>query len=298
MTAPSRRRLLPRQRAEPRLRRRLPAHARRSGPLRARRLQRPAGGAGLAAVSLRDYVTSSTFGVDVMENWQSEYLQFFLFIFATVWLVQLGSNGVEGAGQGGQGDATRSRRSAGTPSDDSPAWAKVGGWRTALLLAVARAADGRSVPADLGRLVDRRLGRLQQRAAGRPRGPGQLRSATSARPTSGTGPSRTGSRRCSRSARWRSSRSTCASAAPPESKPVGGAARVDRSDRLTGSDAARRGRARRGRRPRAASRSAAPRPRPRRRPRCARRHPRRQRRQDAAAVRRRRTGRRRRCAPR
>ena len=26
-----------------------------------------------------------------MENWQSEYLQFFLYVFATVWLVQHGS---------------------------------------------------------------------------------------------------------------------------------------------------------------------------------------------------------------
>ena len=33
---------------------------------------------GLPTVSVLDYVTSSSFGVDVMENWQSEYLQFFL----------------------------------------------------------------------------------------------------------------------------------------------------------------------------------------------------------------------------
>src|SRR3954462_9973860 len=47
--------------------------------------------AGLEPISLLSFVTSSTFGVDVMENWQSEYLQFFLSVFATVWLVQLGS---------------------------------------------------------------------------------------------------------------------------------------------------------------------------------------------------------------
>ena len=47
---------------------------------------------GLEPVSLLEYVTSSSFGVDVMENWQSEYLQFFLYIFATVWLVQRGSS--------------------------------------------------------------------------------------------------------------------------------------------------------------------------------------------------------------
>ena len=43
------------------------------------------------AVSLVRYVTSSEYGVDVLENWQSEYLQFTLFILATVWLLQRGS---------------------------------------------------------------------------------------------------------------------------------------------------------------------------------------------------------------
>jgi Domain of unknown function (DUF6766) len=36
-------------------------------------------------------VTSSSFGQAVMENWQSEYLQFTLFMLATVWLLQRGS---------------------------------------------------------------------------------------------------------------------------------------------------------------------------------------------------------------
>jgi hypothetical protein len=42
-------------------------------------------------VSLAHYLTSSQFAVDVAENWQSEFLQFFLYIFVTVWLVQRGS---------------------------------------------------------------------------------------------------------------------------------------------------------------------------------------------------------------
>lgn len=46
---------------------------------------------GGATVSLLDYLTSSDFAVDTAENWQSEYLQFLLYIFATVWLVQRGS---------------------------------------------------------------------------------------------------------------------------------------------------------------------------------------------------------------
>jgi hypothetical protein len=45
----------------------------------------------LAEVTYWRYVTSSSFATDVAENWQSEYLQFFLFIWATVWLVQRGS---------------------------------------------------------------------------------------------------------------------------------------------------------------------------------------------------------------
>jgi hypothetical protein len=46
---------------------------------------------GLEPVTLGRYLTSADFMVDVAENWQSEYLQFFLFIMLTVWLVQKGS---------------------------------------------------------------------------------------------------------------------------------------------------------------------------------------------------------------
>jgi hypothetical protein len=41
--------------------------------------------------SFWSYVISPDFGQAVMENWQSEYLQFTLFIVATVWFVQKGS---------------------------------------------------------------------------------------------------------------------------------------------------------------------------------------------------------------
>jgi hypothetical protein len=44
------------------------------------------------AVPFWSYVASSSFGVDVLENWQSEFLQFAAFIAATVWLVQRGSS--------------------------------------------------------------------------------------------------------------------------------------------------------------------------------------------------------------
>jgi len=43
-------------------------------------------------LSWRAYVLSPDFGGSVLENWQSEFLQFALFVLATVWLVQKGSN--------------------------------------------------------------------------------------------------------------------------------------------------------------------------------------------------------------
>ena len=46
---------------------------------------------GAAPVSWTTYLTSSGFGADVAENCQSEYLQFALYILATVHLVQRGS---------------------------------------------------------------------------------------------------------------------------------------------------------------------------------------------------------------
>jgi hypothetical protein len=86
---------------------------------------------GLEPVSLLDYLTSSSFGVDVMENWQSEYLQFFLYIFATVWLVQRGSS--ESKRPGEEGPESDEDQKVGRHADgDSPAWARIGGWRTAV----------------------------------------------------------------------------------------------------------------------------------------------------------------------
>jgi hypothetical protein len=86
---------------------------------------------GLEPVSLLDYVTSSSFGVDVMENWQSEYLQFFLYIFATVWLVQRGSS--ESKKPGEEGPESDKEQQIGRHADeDSPLWARTGGLRTAV----------------------------------------------------------------------------------------------------------------------------------------------------------------------
>ena len=85
--------------------------------------------AGLPTVSFLDYVTSSSFGVDVMENWQSEYLQFFLYIFATVWLIQLGSSESKEPDKVGT-ESDEEQQVGRRATTDSPEWARVGGWRT------------------------------------------------------------------------------------------------------------------------------------------------------------------------
>jgi hypothetical protein len=86
---------------------------------------------GLEPVSLGEYVTSSSFGVDVMENWQSEYLQFFLYIFATVWLIQRGSSESKKPGEEGM-ESDKEQRVGRHANEDSPEWARTGGWRTAV----------------------------------------------------------------------------------------------------------------------------------------------------------------------
>jgi hypothetical protein len=75
------------------------------------------------------YVTSSNFAVDVAENWQSEFLQFWLYLTATVWLVQKGSPESKELGKAGL-ESDKDQRVGYAASKDSPAWAKTGGWRT------------------------------------------------------------------------------------------------------------------------------------------------------------------------
>lgn len=77
------------------------------------------------------YITSSSFAADVAENWQSEYLQFFLMITATVWLVQRGSTESKAPGEQGA-DSDEQQRVGARADAGSPAWARAGGWRTAL----------------------------------------------------------------------------------------------------------------------------------------------------------------------
>jgi hypothetical protein len=86
---------------------------------------------GEQAVSWWRYVTSSDFGQAVMENWQSEYLQFVLFILATIWLVQKGSAESKSLDEVGL-ESDQQQRVGGYAPENAPLWARVGGWRTAV----------------------------------------------------------------------------------------------------------------------------------------------------------------------
>ncbi|WP_439380906.1 DUF6766 family protein [Amycolatopsis lexingtonensis] len=86
---------------------------------------------GADPVSLGHYLVSSSFAVDVAENWQSEYLQFFLYVFATVWLVQRGSPESKPLGRVGT-ESDRDQQLGRYTVAGSPGWARAGGWRTAV----------------------------------------------------------------------------------------------------------------------------------------------------------------------
>ncbi len=67
----------------------------------------------------------------MLENWQSEYLQFTLYILLTVWFVQRGSPESKEPGQeGGRSDAEELVGEHAPPG--APAWARAGGLRRRL----------------------------------------------------------------------------------------------------------------------------------------------------------------------
>jgi hypothetical protein len=82
-------------------------------------------------ISLGRYLTSSDFGQTVMENWQSEYLQFTLYVLFTIWFVQRGS--AEGKAPGKEGLESDEEQKVGRHAQqDSPKWARVDGLRRKL----------------------------------------------------------------------------------------------------------------------------------------------------------------------
>jgi hypothetical protein len=77
------------------------------------------------------YLISSSFGEALLENWQSEFLQFTFFILATVWLVQRGSPESKPLEEVGQ-ETKKQQQIGSAAAADSPGWARLGGWRTAV----------------------------------------------------------------------------------------------------------------------------------------------------------------------
>ena len=86
---------------------------------------------GVDQISLLSYLGTSDFGVDVAENWQSEYLQFLLFVFFTVWLVQRGSPESKELDRVGR-ESDKDQQVGDYAEPDSPKWARAGGWRLAV----------------------------------------------------------------------------------------------------------------------------------------------------------------------
>lgn len=85
----------------------------------------------LVAIPWAEYVTSSSFATDVAENWQSEYLQFLLYIAATVWLVHRGSPESKQLDSAGR-ESDEDQKVGPFSTEESPAWAKVRGLKLSL----------------------------------------------------------------------------------------------------------------------------------------------------------------------
>jgi len=86
----------------------------------------------LGRISFGRYLTSADFVADVAENWQSEYLQFLLYIAATVWFVQKGSPESKKPGTEGL-ESAEDQKVGAHAGPGSPAWARAGGVRTLVL---------------------------------------------------------------------------------------------------------------------------------------------------------------------
>lgn len=86
---------------------------------------------GDATVSWWEYVTSADFWAAVMENWQSEFLQFTVFIGATIWLVQKGSNESKEVAKIGL-ESDEEQKVGRHLRPGSPRWSKAGGLRRRL----------------------------------------------------------------------------------------------------------------------------------------------------------------------
>jgi hypothetical protein len=83
---------------------------------------------GEATIDYLRFLVSSDFGANVMENWQSEWLQFWMFALATVWLVQKGSNESKQLDSMGL-ESDQQQKVKGYAPENAPRWAKARDWR-------------------------------------------------------------------------------------------------------------------------------------------------------------------------
>ena len=82
-------------------------------------------------MSFARFLLSSEFATAVMENWQSEYLQFTLFILLTVWLIQRGSPESKEPGKAGR-ESDEEQKVGKHARRNSPRWAKAAGLRRSI----------------------------------------------------------------------------------------------------------------------------------------------------------------------
>jgi hypothetical protein len=83
---------------------------------------------GSETLAFWSYVVSPDFGQAVMENWQSEYLQFTLFIMATVWFVQKGSPESKKPDEAGT-ESDKDQKVGEHADVRSPKWARASGFK-------------------------------------------------------------------------------------------------------------------------------------------------------------------------
>jgi hypothetical protein len=83
---------------------------------------------GSQTISWSHYLVTPEFGGDLLENWESEFLQFSLYILATVWLLQRGSNESTPLDQAGL-ESDEKQKVGPHAEPNSPSWARAQGAR-------------------------------------------------------------------------------------------------------------------------------------------------------------------------
>ena len=118
---------------------------------------------GEATIGYFRYLVTSDFGANVLENWQSEWLQFWLFALATVWLVQKGSNESKELGSEGL-ESDQQQKGQGLCAGERAPLGESARLAAAALLPLVHDRDGPDLPRDMARGVVHELVRLQRRA--------------------------------------------------------------------------------------------------------------------------------------